>query len=407
MPAAARGRLARRGPTRARVAVAALTAALIVVVTALLVAAPRGGTRPAGPAAAAGLLASTSSWSLVTGLHAGGASGAPGGAPLELDSIACTSTPGACVAVGGASVARSQPDGRWVVQSAPLGTGFLTSVACSGAHCVAVAQPAGGPAGDLVITTSDAGSTWTARHVPANVGGLSAVSCSTALRCAAVGESRSGGIALVTVDGGTTWRLVAAPASLAGLNGVGCAPAAGATCVAVGWFRGRGGAAIAILRDGGAQWSVVPAPAGVGGLGAVDCPTAAVCYAAGFLSPRKGTSARFPGAVVVTTDAGRHWALLAVPAAAGPVNALSCPAPSSCVAAGVSARPTAGPSSPQAAGPPGMAVSTVDGGLHWQVDVLPRPASGVAGVSCGADRASPACTAVAAGPASSTLVLAG
>ena len=180
--------------------------------------------------------------------------------------------------------------------------------------------------------------------------------------------------------------------------------------VAVGWRPGRGGTAIGVLRAGGAGWSVVTAPRGVGSLSSVACPTSSTCYAGGFLSPPApgGTLPvrRFPGAMVATADAGHHWRIVPLPAAAGPVNAVSCAGPSACVAAGVSAdasaRLTAG-----AAGPPGMALSTIDGGRHWQVDVLPRSASGIAGVSCVAAAVAPSCDATAAGPASSSLVLAG
>ena len=394
----------RHGRSRRQSVAAALTATAAVAVAALLLAAPRG-VRPAA-ARPAGLLGTTAKWSVVSELSGRSSSGRP--APLELASIACTATPGSCVAVGGQYVARRAGNGRWSVGPAPAGAGFLTSVACAGAgHCVAVAQPSGGPAGSLVITTADGGATWRVRNVPASVGGLSAVACATPSRCTAVGESRGEAVTVTTVDGGTTWDASPVPAAVAGLDAIGCAAGPRGTCVAAGWLAGSPGAAIAVLPSGGGSRSPEAAPRGVAALSTVDCPSSSVCYAGGFLTPGRATAGarqRFPGAVAVTTDGGRQWHLLALPALAGPVNSLSCTSVSACVAVGVSA--LAGGAHP-AAGPPGMALSTVDGGRHWQVDSLPADASGLAGVSCVAGAVAPNCTATAAGPASSSLVLEG
>jgi hypothetical protein len=382
-----------RAPSRRWVV--GVVAALAVCVGASLIAVGPSH-RPGTAAAGGGLLESTSHWSVAGDLHS------PDGRAIELSAISCSpADAGSCVAVGGPFVARRSDASGWTVGAAPAGAGYLTSVSCGGGgHCVAVAQPSGGVVGDLALSTADGGATWTPRRLPASVEGLSSVSCPAPLRCVAVGESRHGAVAAVTSDGGVTWVAVLAPPALGGLDAVGCSAGAVGRCIAVGWLRQRSAGAIAVIPSAaGGAWSVVPAPAGVGALDAVACPSATTCYTGGFLAPTGGR--RFPGAVARTVDGGLHWLLLGLPAGAGPVNALSCPSPASCVAAGVAAMPSTGNAG--GAGPPGMALSTTDAGAAWQVDVLPQHASGVAGVAC-----SPAgCVATAAGPASSSFVLAG
>lgn len=416
--------------------VGVVAAVAVLFGATLIVTGPSAKPRVAPAKGPTGILAATRSWAVMATLHGTGGSGRPatgsagGGVPrapasLQLGSIACTAAGRTCIAVGGPFVARRVAGGGWRVRAAPAAVGYLTSVSCSGpADCLAVAQPSGAAVGDLAMSSTDGGTTWTPRALPGEVEGISSVDCATAGECTAVGEGRHGPVVATTVDGGAAWHVAPAPAGLGGLDAVGCAPSRASLCVAVGWLRGPSSAAIAVLSSG----VVERAPSGVGALDSVSCPTASTCLVGGFLTPSAagGSSAtrRFPGAVARSSDGGRSWTLLRLPSGAGPVNSLSCVGSAGCVAAGVSASPAGKPSAKAAggrtgaasvapaagAGPPGMAITTADGGRSWQVDRLPPSASGLASVTCApalAARGAPACVATAAGPQSSSLVLAG
>jgi hypothetical protein len=219
----------------------------------------------------------------------------------SLTSIDCTS-PAACTAVGYYTTAKSgyNPvpnyalaegwNGRaWRLERAVNqmpSASTLISVSCSSASaCTAVFE------GDTAAERWN-GTVWTAQTVKpssdAGPGGFSSVSCPTASNCTAVGDSGGDdnqGLSEVWDGRSWTWPYPAPPESDGStFSGVTCF--SGTSCLAVGGYGGQRGEVTLAARWNGKSWSAlhtsnVPRPALDSTLDAISCAAPTACMAVG------------------------------------------------------------------------------------------------------------------------------
>ena len=309
--------------------------------------------------------------------------------------VSCTSA-SACTAVGASSagtLAESWNGTKWTVQATPnppQGGGFLSGVSCTSATtCIAVG--ASNPFTPTAKTLAERwnGTQWTIQATPnpsQGGGELNGVSCTSASACIAVGNSNAGNLAARW--NGASWSLQRAPtpkgAQFAFLNSVACtSPAA---CAAVGAYINSSGAIQTLAeRWDGSSWRIQPTPnpAGTSQLIGVACTSGTACTAVGYTP-----AAQTPAAVAERWN-GSTWnvqAPVSPPGAASSnFNAVTCTAPSACIAVGGTTSRTRVP----------VSLAERWDGHSWRIQPIPSPASGGAlfGVSC---TSATACTAVGA-----------
>jgi hypothetical protein len=259
--------------------------------------------------------------------------------------VSCVGS-GSCVAVGGISInshqkslAETEKDGHWKVDSLPQ------------------------PAGDS---------------------NLYSVSCTALTSCVAVGSTAapSHNRVITEVLSGTTWKLVA-PALLAGVSdsqlvSVSCATKT--ACVAVGsWDDSSGHSGTLVESYNGHKWSLIKtvAFAGDAELNGVSCVTATtplLCTAVGDISGGVDTKP------LVEHANGSHWSIVSVPSVAGSnavsLQSVSCPEPTSCVSVGMALK-----------GNGFRGISEIENLLHWTVEAtpaspVPHGSVSLVGVSC-------------------------
>ena len=287
----------------------------------------------------------------------------------QLDGLTCLSAT-TCFAVGAPDQIVTTLDGgeHWFRQHYPpgMGGGQLWAIACPGSQtCVAV--------GDFVSTTNDAGTTWSNGLVNPACGcqgpSLYTLSCPTANRCfgagnggaiyetndtgqtwtalasgvtdringiacwdasdcIAVGEGIKPSFILATSDAGTTWLPLSPATQFAYYLGVSC-PAI-RTCIVVGDQACCSNDDFLRTVDGGATWTAGASASGEVPLRAITCSSSSICSAVGIASSNLlGTTS----VVDTTSDGGMHWSSQAL-GTRETINAISCPAPSYCYAAG-------------------------------------------------------------------------
>jgi hypothetical protein len=260
---------------------------------------------------------------------------------------------------------------------------LLEGVACAKTtHCVAVGSGPNSVA--VVYVSADGGATWTTENpsIPGSSDGgapiLSAVACPSRLNCVAVGGygddsgAFDGGFILTTADGGQTWSNQTVAGGVPFLNGVAC-PTAN-ECIAVGGVSemgGTGNAEIVATHNGGSEWTRQTPPDVPVDLSEISCPSSSTCYAIGQLGP----------GIVDTTNGGQTWTSGTLPAGdtgstdstSSQFNGLSCLSPLVCILVGQSTN--------------GAAISrTTDGGRSWNTVAVPAGLSGpnarLDGVDC-------------------------
>jgi hypothetical protein len=253
---------------------------------------------------------------------------------------------------------------RWTPAKAPLPKGAdsdsnLTAVACPAAtSCVALGDydDSSGNTQGLLLTGS--GAAWKAAKAPLPSGApssqyvsLNSVACPSASSCTAVGSysSAKGQSGLILTRSGSSWKAVSAPlpahanpAPEASLTAVTCPSSS--SCTAVGTYTDASGIQQGLLLTGsGKSWTAAQAPLPRGAttnlvfLDAVACPAAFSCVVGGWY--RDAATSYNQG--LVLAESGRSWtatlAPLPDPGSDNPnavLNAVACPAVSSCVAAG-------------------------------------------------------------------------
>jgi len=213
---------------------------------------------------------------------------------------------------------------------------------------------------------------------------LQSVSCSPDGRhCLAVGvfcvwatcPGTHAGAVLATADGGSAWvrrplppgirfggYFVGDPTRLSGA--LSCAGPR--RCVVLGW-QGRGKRrhmAILLTTTGGKTWVVINGRRLGSGMNNISCPAVSTCFAAG----SQGASVT----VIKTTDGGHQWARLRLPRGTGFLTSISCPTTLRCTAVGAGGAYDAYP----------YAVSTTTAGRDWTRGIMPRHISPLSTVSC-------------------------
>jgi photosystem II stability/assembly factor-like uncharacterized protein len=129
----------------------------------------------------------------------------------------------------------------------------------------------------------------------------------------------------------------------------------------------HGTPAFTVTRDGGRTWTTSPLPAGAGQITSLTCPAATTCRAL----------ANVGGSLIaqhlVTTGDGRHFTVSSFPAADS-IRLLSCPTASRCVAAG--------PGTSYDISFTGRVLVSDDGGVTWRQGTLPRGMSADSPIDC-------------------------
>jgi hypothetical protein len=332
----------------------------------------------------------------------------PGAVSSALFAIACPAA-SACRAVGEEVLFTGQVftlaerwDGRnWAIQPSPnpgrAVDSALFAVSCPTAStCTAGGAFEGSNGITATLAERQDGTRWAIQRTPgpagAVTGELEGMSCTSAAACTGTGFSTSAaGTTTTLAEGwdGTRWAIepTPSPGGTAGsaLNAISCLSAV--KCTAAGGFATATGALTLAETWNGTNWARQatpnPAQAVVSDFTSVSCPARSSCVAAGFQEGRVGTA--FP---LAEGRAGRAWAVQAAanPAGARPSEliAVSCPSREDCMAVGLYAR---------------TAVITPLAeqwnGSRWQVQPaaapIDSPAASLHGVSC----ASPtACIAV-------------
>jgi photosystem II stability/assembly factor-like uncharacterized protein len=293
---------------------------------------------------------------------------------------------GAPLASAGAASAGSAVAKPWVFQSAPLppAIDFTDTITCgSPSLCISLGQET---VGDVLLTTTDAGTKWSLRQPPTDIGAFVDLSCSGEDCLATIGPHAFGATqpsgAASSTDGGRRWTLdktipgsgngfwstadcptvstcyvldegsgaytaggiektanlgaafrsehLSGPgaAGVSDLLGMSCADAA--SCAALG-ERSAGGSDVVWTANGGADWAVGHLPAGPSvSLDAISCVTASTeCVAVGTEGTQGTTTVSYTSA-----NGGRSWAAAGSLGFSGSAAGVACMSSSSCVAVG-------------------------------------------------------------------------
>ena len=314
--------------------------------------------------------------------------------------VSCTSA-SACTAVGASSagtLAESWNGTKWTVQATPnppSGGGFLSGVSCTSASaCTAVGATNPFTPNATTLAERWNGTSWSLQATPnpsQGGGELLSVSCASASACTATGNSTNSSGVSVTLAAqwnGASWSLKPTPSPAGSpfsyLNSVACtSPSA---CTAVGAYQTSSGA----FRTLAARWNgnawhrqATPSPTGSSVLIGVACASGTACTAVGYTP-----AAQTPAAVAEGWN-GSAWAVEAAVsppgAASSNFNAVSCIAPSACIAVGGTTSRTRAQ----------VSLAERWDGHSWRIQPIRSPAVGgnLFGVSC---TSASACTAVGA-----------
>ncbi|MGH3190329.1 MAG: hypothetical protein ACRDOL_24280, partial [Streptosporangiaceae bacterium] len=293
---------------------------------------------------------------------------------VSLSSVACASA-SSCVAVGsysdsaevGHALLLTGSGTSWTATEAPLPAGAdpgagLNSVTCPSASSCVAAGTYTDSAGDrqgLLLT--GLGTSWTATGAPAPAGAaadpgtlMNWITCPSASSCVAVGsytDSAANVQGMLLTGSGTSWTATEAPLpanaaadqSATGLDAVACSSPSSCV-VAGGSYTDSAGIVQGLLLTGsGTSWTATEAPLPANAravtnaiavwVDAVACPAASSCVATGHYDDSAGN----PQGVLLT-GSGTSWTATETPlpagATAGGLTSVTCSSPSSCVAAG-------------------------------------------------------------------------
>jgi photosystem II stability/assembly factor-like uncharacterized protein len=271
-----------------------------------------------------------------------------------------------------------------VGQPAPSGTGDLGAVSCATVRrCWAVgiagpnATPASGAtAATVIAATTNGGTTWKAQAVSGgSTPQLSGVSCPAATECMAVGSNGASlpgsGVVITTSDAGATWTAVASPQNALAVLSVTCASPNDCTTV---------------VSDGTSTWAAHSADFGQswqqgGNLPStfqpendLTCLAGGICLDAGYVPT---SNSHGQGAVAVSVDGGKTWALATVPAGTGVLQSTACPSTTVCLAAG-----STGTTVSDVVPAKGELLRSTDGGHTWEQSAGTVPVEDIYGMAC-------------------------
>lgn len=225
--------------------------------------------------------------------------------------------------------------------------------------------------GGSVTSTVNGGTSWQLEAMPpiANSDALVGVSCVSTSLCWV--DSQYGRL-FRSLDGGKTWTDQSQP-NVQYMEGISCL--SGGFCVAVAtgsaWFEAL------YTTDGGVNWTAVRLNSPYGFM-SVSCVTTTDCWiAGGQVGPNCYSGCATHAVVAVTHDGGHTWTIQSkFPSLQSwtVLPSISCFDIDHCVAVGLYQYP-GDPPTP-------IVVSTVDGGMIWQVDRAPQGPTELTGVSC-------------------------
>lgn len=336
-----------------------------------------------------GLIPVAAEWNGTTWTFRG--QGLPDDGPLfsdnavPLHAVSCTSV-AFCVSVGttaqGSPVAYAWNGTTWSSMTGPPGVsgGGLFGVSCiSDQFCAASgAYETGGEVGHFELWN---GHSWSLSGPLTSTGGFNSVSCSSTTACMAVGSSEPTTTTVPSAErwDGQDWVPTPPPhpsaVTSSALDAVACS---GTICRAVGSVTtGARTEATLAERWNGSSWAIQPSSGSSGSLSsswaAVSCPAAGLCTAVG----QETTPSHNVVALAERWNQTR-WLIQPTPDPSGEVtnalNAVSCPATTSCVAVGSEA--------PSGLGP--LALAEVGHGATW---AMTRPVNPDNAASDDLDRA--------------------
>jgi photosystem II stability/assembly factor-like uncharacterized protein len=218
-------------------------------------------------------------------------------------------------------------------------------------------------ADDRLRATTDGGRRWLTRWAPQGANQRArALQCTSALDCTELATDPTS-LSMIesysTTTDGAAWQRADAVGRLGypgAVPGLGCSRST-TTCLATLGTR-------SVFRNPGvgrwnATWSASPIGSGTPTLTAIGCDQGGACLAVG------------DGLEATSVDDGHTWSSTSDPALAGDsFSSLTCPLPSTCVAAGESGSGS------------GLVLLTSDLGLHWTAANAPWEVSSVRDVEC-------------------------
>ena len=169
-------------------------------------------------------------------------------------------------------------------------------------------------------------------------------------------------------DFGQSWQQEGGlPALFLPANSLTCS--AGGSCLVAGYVptgNSHGEGAVALSTDGGKTWALATVPAGVGLLQSASCLTASECVAAGTTNTTVSDVVPAKGQLLLSADGGHTWQLSSRPVPVDDVFGVACPSATQCAMVGTKwvgfpavATGCGGPE-PQ----PGRDLPSLDDGLH-------------------------------------------
>jgi len=185
-------------------------------------------------------------------------------------------------------------------------------------------------------------------------------------------------MAVRTTNGGRRWASVALGSVSADLTGVACLSVT--DCIAVGGTQvvtdgvQYAVGAVVVRLSGGVGAAVSELPSGSRALDAVTCLDSSTCFAAGGADKLRALD--LLPEMLVTRDGGTKWESAALPIASGMLQAVSCGAPTDCVAVGVDAYVAGVKGGGYSTSRP-IGLRSSDEGRSWEVVSL--PAGGTSG----------------------------
>jgi len=315
-----------------------------------------------------------SSWTLV-----------PTSLPDSFEELSCP-VPGTCYAAtfligssGGPpespEVAETTDSGQvWSILATP--SGFVPGhVACRTVLDCLVLGVQGTSSNDTtrVLVTTNGGKTWSSTTLPGSPLSEAAV-CVSATLCYVTAGSNGPNELFRSESGGASWQRLWRFAADVQLVDLTCPTA---TECLVGGSIGSAGSQrvyLAVTRNRGATWAVVHVPSPSSWpVESLSCPSASHCVALAGINQS--------GGALVSDDGGSSWRTATLPSSAGvSQQALTCPSTQVCVAGGGSAAQITGPGTVGTLGSR-LAWSSSDGGSTWRIAAQPAGSSAT-GLAC-------------------------
>lgn len=310
-------------------------------------------------------MASASKWTQVTISAA---------TSLPLSSVACSGT--GCVAMAeecpagqcggllpGKAFSSSNDGASWTRGTFPSNDPI--EIACgSPTFCVDEGTSALSISGTQVLATRDAGASWSVHNEPQN--SFTADVCASATVCEFFGSAGFNPYTdelLRTTNSGASWKTSKFPGGNNVVASAACTTSS--DCLAVGSNSTHSAAALFISANQGVSWQQVAAPKGTRALTGVSC-LGLVCVAI-------ATSA---GQILVTGNGGKTWALhtFTMKSTGPQYYSAACLTGTECILVG-SLSQTGKPSVPAAA------IST-NGGVSWTSQTLPNVDGSLTAIVC-------------------------